>query len=1219
MKNGYRISFYSMLTLFFLIFQNTLFSQFITNSTDCTKITDTGTLIYVEQLPDGNYQTYVQKTNNATIITVSTFDKEGNLLVSEEKTHTPDLIYKAENGSITNINTGSNYAMPANITDEYAINGADAKKNGTNGWYLVGKKVTGSDLLFILEVDANFNILSSISIDLFGFNFDKVVSTNNGYLIATKKSAQYTWGDCKIWNINTTSNLISSYTTNRGTTIELSRVPFKDDLYQLTLSGSYGGGGGQSAYFSSYGYGRSERSILQISNGLKANQAILGSSSYSLTTTQEFDGFAWHNVRHESSSKSLGNVQYSGTDTLSVNSAGEPESVNLTQTGINVQIPLPNFTFNGLPFRNNDGALILWGQSSDKVYFYKNNCAPFVPVPTCTSNRLQNPSFESNLSNWQTSGVEISSDAAASGTKSLKMCTQGASAIQTRAAIAGKNYQLQYTAKTAGTNQNVLSGLKFLSDSWQPLATEYSSFDSPTGFTTNFIQKTAPIGTVWVEVSIYKENDGCVYIDDLCLTEENTSNGGNSCVGNLIQNADLEDINLDNWGKLGLPILVLGGNGNGGNAIKLDPAGSRIYQTKLATAGKTYEFKAFAKNINTNVTGVLGIKFLNANWNVIEDRITTFAGTNDFLSYSVTKTAPIGTYYIEATALINQGIGEMLFDDFCLTDDGNISTFDPCLSDNNPPHFDICPSNVSISTENNSAIVTYPEPHAIDECNVTITSNFVGNNFPIGTNNVVYTAKDLVGNSSICSFTIQVVKDINSNCTDSPDVNCPVAIAKTIDSGELLGIEPLNNGNNAVYLEKNGLYFLTKNEIDNNGNLVKSEVIETGNKGYRVEFNIVYTLTEIFRIPTSLTDLFNFELVDAKRDGTKGWYLAGRIINASSVDSIYVFELDSSLNVLKKRSIPWNGKAPTFLVATNFGYFIDAKTPLSYTNWTTLWIETGATDLIKKEYYENLISIKRVPFGTNLYLISSDFENLSPSFQGLSTKEYRRNKTLFEFSGQNTTDFNQIQNYSLVVNFGFFDGNIVSRNETQIAESFVSGFSFKNDNGIFTKTNLSNNTVVSTYNLPCKVIGAFPFENTDGSLAFFKGAISPTINFYKTDCSTNRLLASGARNLNEEILFSEKIGFLSDYTLFPNPATEMVYIKMNTPPNDGLTQIRPVTTIKLLNQLGKVEKMQEFSSINEEGIHEVSLQYISNGVYFMQIETAGKRAVVKKLVVSRMY
>jgi hypothetical protein len=31
------------------------------------------------------------------------------------------------------------------------------------------------------------------------------------------------------------------------------------------------------------------------------------------------------------------------------------------------------------------------------------------------------------------------------------------------------------------------------------------------------------------------------------------------------------------------------------------------------------------------------------------------------------------------------------------------------------------------------------------------------------------------------------------------------------------------------------------------------------------------------------------------------------------------------------------------------------------------------------------------------------------------------------------------------------------------------------------------------------------------------------------------------------------------------------------------------------------------------------LQDVSNGVYFMQIETDGKRAVVKKLVVSRMY
>jgi hypothetical protein len=1082
---------------------------------------------------------------------------------------------------------------------------------------------------------------------------------------------------------------------------------------------------------------------------------------------------------------------------------------------------------------------------------------------TCVNNLLQNPGFESNLSSWQTALAEIATTPVASGTKSLKLCTQSGSATQTLAATAGKTYKIQYSAKTAGTNQNVLFGLKFLSASWQVLGSDYSSFDSPTSFTSNSIQKLAPTGTAWVEVAIYKQNNGCIYVDDMCLTESGVNpnpcspdvtapviancpanvnvtanvgatlaavqwiaptttdnctgtvnltsthpigsnfpigsttvtytakdvannsatcsfivtvtsqNAGNGCVGNLLGNSGFESNNFDSWGIVGNPTIVAGGNGTSAKAVLLSPPSAyRIYQLKPATVGKVYEMRAFAKTTVSMSVGILAIKFFDASWNLIGDDITTtFSPTANFLEYSVNRVAPLGAVYIEATALGNTG--SVLFDDFCLLENIN---FNPCLYDSNPPHFDSCPLDISLSTENNSAIVTYTEPHATDECEITLTSNIMGNDFPIGTNNVVYTAKDIAGNSSICSFTIQVIKD-QSSCTDSPDINCPIAISKTIDVGELLGIDPLSNGNYAVYLEKNGLYFVTRNEIDKNGNLVKSEIIETDYKKYTVENNIVYFSTEIFKIPTSLTNFYNFGLVEAKRNGTNGWYIAGRSINANFNDSIYVFELDNSLNILKKRSLPNNDLDnyflnPNFLIATNFGYIVGVKTPVPYFSaWTTLWFETGATDLIKKDFFENLISIKKAPFGTNLYLITSDSENRTFLNYGLSTGEYRRNKTLYEFSGQNNTDFKQIQNHSLVVNFGFFNGNIVSRNEKQIAENVASGFLYKNFNGIYTKTNLSNNTVVSTYNLPCKLIGAFPFENTDGSLAFFKRSNSLSWNFYKSNCSTNtntgsdleitmtanktsvaqwndvtytinakntgnapisaavvkvggcsngtlslfdnvfklvyagipaaptagnynyvtqdwtinnlaagqqgvltlklfstgtgekkviafaktqspndpdsqpaanppancaptqddeavwtinqgqQLLASGVRaeDSDEEILFFEKIGFLSDYTLFPNPATEMVYIKMNTLPSDGVTQIHAATTIKLLNQLGKVEKLQEFSSINEDEIHEFSLQDVSNGVYFMQIETAGKRAVVKKLVVSRMY
>jgi hypothetical protein len=94
------------------------------------------------------------------------------------------------------------------------------------------------------------------------------------------------------------------------------------------------------------------------------------------------------------------------------------------------------------------------------------------------------------------------------------------------------------------------------------------------------------------------------------------------------------------------------------------------------------------------------------------------------------------------------------------------------------------------------------------------------------------------------------------------------------------------------------------------------------------------------------------------------------------------------------------------------------------------------------------------------------------------------------------------------------------------------------------------------------------------------------------------------------------MSFLDAYTLFPNPAGEVVFVK--TPDN------QLVTRATLLNQMGLVEKIQEFTPTtntnNETGsIHKFPLLGVSNGVYFMKIETAGQRTVVRKLVVSRMY
>jgi Concanavalin A-like lectin/glucanases superfamily/Secretion system C-terminal sorting domain/Domain of unknown function DUF11 len=198
-----------------------------------------------------------------------------------------------------------------------------------------------------------------------------------------------------------------------------------------------------------------------------------------------------------------------------------------------------------------------------------------INAQTCTGNLLQNPGFESDLQNWLgTGGVIESTTNVASGVKSLKMCTNGEIRRQTLPAIGGKTYKLQYTAKTAGTNQNILFSLKYLSSSWQPLDTEFSNFDSPTGFSSNFIQKIAPIGTTWVEISIIKQNTGCVYVDDLCLTENGVVNPTGDCAFGLVGQYTFDGDATDKSGKQ-----------NNGTVV-----GATLSTDRNGVANKAYQF-----------------------------------------------------------------------------------------------------------------------------------------------------------------------------------------------------------------------------------------------------------------------------------------------------------------------------------------------------------------------------------------------------------------------------------------------------------------------------------------------------------------------------------------------------------------------------------------------------------------------------------------------------
>jgi hypothetical protein len=81
-----------------------------------------------------------------------------------------------------------------------------------------------------------------------------------------------------------------------------------------------------------------------------------------------------------------------------------------------------------------------------------------------------------------------------------------------------------------------------------------------------------------------------------------------------------------------------------------------------------------------------------------------------------------------------------------------------------------CPANVVQTTSGTSAIVTYPAPTAVPSCPGPVTVTSVpasGSTFPAGTTTVTTTAKDSLGNTSTCTFTVTVIGGINTCIKDN--------------------------------------------------------------------------------------------------------------------------------------------------------------------------------------------------------------------------------------------------------------------------------------------------------------------------------------------------------------------------------------------------------------------------------------------------------------------
>ncbi|HFA51597.1 MAG TPA: DUF11 domain-containing protein [Bacteroidetes bacterium] len=138
----------------------------------------------------------------------------------------------------------------------------------------------------------------------------------------------------------------------------------------------------------------------------------------------------------------------------------------------------------------------------------------------CT-NLLANPGFETGLNGWSTTGdVSITTDAN-TGSQAAEICGPPGSVGQVALATPGKTYTASVWGKYTGSPDFFTSQLRFLNSSFVPLpgAPTGFGFNSNTGYVNQSYSATAPAGAAYVHLIVYKENNGCVLVDDFEICE----------------------------------------------------------------------------------------------------------------------------------------------------------------------------------------------------------------------------------------------------------------------------------------------------------------------------------------------------------------------------------------------------------------------------------------------------------------------------------------------------------------------------------------------------------------------------------------------------------------------------------------------------------------------------------------------------------------------------
>ena len=192
--------------------------------------------------------------------------------------------------------------------------------------------------------------------------------------------------------------------------------------------------------------------------------------------------------------------------------------------------------------------------------------------------------------------------------------------------------------------------------------------------------------------------------------------------------------------------------------------------------------------INTNTAQLVGKIIVdespnnvtNIKWTKIEGPGNANFSNNGSLQTSVTFSQQ-GTYLLRLTADHDYKITDpnvamyYTLSDYVSVKVGQVNN--ACNGDTQKPVFTYCPTSITLTTAENSAVATWQLPTATDNCGTpSVSSSFSsGQSFAVGTTTVIYTASDSKGNQATCQFNVSVKK----NETPVADLSVKITSNKT--------------------------------------------------------------------------------------------------------------------------------------------------------------------------------------------------------------------------------------------------------------------------------------------------------------------------------------------------------------------------------------------------------------------------------------------------------